>query len=134
MVGGRRARWQEGEGRMTMLRVRDLTVRFGGIVALDEVSLTLNRGEILGLIGPNGAGKTTLFNCVSGVQRPSSGQVRFEGRVMDGLKPNRRARLGLARTFQNLQLFADLTVLENLMVPVDAFSPRGLVADGLRLP
>jgi ABC-type branched-subunit amino acid transport system ATPase component len=119
---------------MALLEVEQVSVRFGGVQALDEVSLRLNRGEILGLIGPNGAGKTTLFNCLSGVQRPSSGRVRFEGRSIDTLKPNRRARLGLARTFQNLQLFADLTVLENLMVPVDAFSPRGLVADGLRLP
>jgi branched-chain amino acid transport system ATP-binding protein len=119
---------------MALLEVEAVSVRFGGVQALDEVSLTLNRGEILGLIGPNGAGKTTLFNCLSGLQRPSSGRVRFEDRVIDGLKPNRRARIGLARTFQNLQLFADLTVVENLMVPVDAFSPRGLVADGLRLP
>src|SRR5205814_3374 len=121
-------------GSYDFLHSVSVSVRFGGVQALAEVSLTLTRGAILGPIGPNGAGKTTLFNCLSGVQRPSSGRVRFEGRPIDGLKPNRRARLGLARTFQNLQLFSDLTVLENLMVPVDAFSPRGPVADGLRLP
>ncbi|TMC85177.1 MAG: ATP-binding cassette domain-containing protein, partial [Chloroflexi bacterium] len=102
---------------MTMLRVRDLTVRFGGIVALDGVSLDLNRGEILGLIGPNGAGKTTLFNCISGVIRPEGGSVFFETNDLTYAPPHERARLGVARTFQNLQLWGSMTVEENLMVP-----------------
>ncbi|HAM01681.1 MAG TPA: hypothetical protein DCQ30_05565, partial [Acidimicrobiaceae bacterium] len=85
-------------------------------------------------IGPNGAGKTTMFNCISGVRRPDRGHVRFDDRLIDHLRPDQRARLGIARTFQNLLLFQDMTVLENLMVPLDAFAPRGLVSDALRLP
>ena len=80
---------------MTMLRVRDLTVRFGGIVALDRVSLDLNRGEILGLIGPNGAGKTTLFNCISGVVRPDTGSIYFDNHSLTYAPVHDRARLGL---------------------------------------
>jgi branched-chain amino acid transport system ATP-binding protein len=101
---------------MTMLRVRDLSVRFGGIVALDGVSLDLNRGEILGLIGPNGAGKTTLINLITGIARPTRGQVAFEGRPLAGLRPYQVGRLGIARTFQIVRPFANLTVLENVAV------------------
>src|SRR5438128_12100587 len=103
-----------------MLRIRNLGVRFGGVVALHGVSLDLNRGEILGLIGPNGAGKTTLFNCLSGVIRPDRGAVYFEKRSLTFAPPHVRASLGVARTFQNLQLWGSMTVEENLMVPVDA--------------
>ena len=119
---------------MTMLRVRDLTVRFGGIVALDGVSLDLNRGEILGLIGPNGAGKTTLFNCISGVVRPDAGSIFFDGRSLTYAPPHVRARLGVARTFQNLQLWGSMTVEENLMVPMDALGRRNTLSDALYLP
>ncbi|HUY64807.1 MAG TPA: ABC transporter ATP-binding protein [Acidimicrobiales bacterium] len=119
---------------MSLLEVDHVSVRFGGVQALSDVTFTLNRGEILGLIGPNGAGKTTMFNCISGVRRPDAGRVSFEGRAIDALKPNQRAHLGIARTFQNLLLFHDMTVLENLLVPIDAFSRRGLVTDALRLP
>ena len=119
---------------MTMLRVRDVTVRFGGIVALDGVSLDLNRGEILGLIGPNGAGKTTLFNCISGVVRPDRGSMYFEGRSLTYAPPHVRARLGIARTFQNLQLWPSMTVEENLLVPMDALSRRNTFSDALYLP
>jgi len=119
---------------MAMLEVRSCAIRFGGVQALNDVSLTLNRGEILGLIGPNGAGKTTMFNCITGVVEPDAGTITFEGHSLRGLRPHKRARLGLARTFQNLQLFGHMTVLENLMVPVDAFAPRGMLADALRLP
>ncbi len=119
---------------MTMLRVRDVTVRFGGIVALDGVSLDLNRGEILGLIGPNGAGKTTLFNCISGVIRPDAGAMFFEGRSLKFAPPHERARLGIARTFQNLQLWASMTVQENLTVPMDALGGRNTFSDALHLP
>jgi branched-chain amino acid transport system ATP-binding protein len=119
---------------MTMLRVRDVTVRFGGIVALDNVSLDLNRGEILGLIGPNGAGKTTLFNCISGVIQPNSGSLYFEGRTLTYAPPYVRAQLGIARTFQNLQLWGSMTVLENLTVPMDALGRRNTFSDALYLP
>ena len=119
---------------MTMLRVRDISVRFGGIVALDGVSLDLNRGEILGLIGPNGAGKTTLFNCISGVIGPDQGSVIFEGRSLKFAPPHERARLGIARTFQNLQLWGSMTVQENLTVPMDALGRRNTLSDALHLP
>jgi branched-chain amino acid transport system ATP-binding protein len=119
---------------MTMLRLRDISVRFGGIVALDGVSLDLNRGEILGLIGPNGAGKTTLFNCVSGVIGPERGSMFFEGRSLKYAPPHERARRGIARTFQNLQLWGSMTVQENLMVPMDALGRRNTFSDALHLP
>jgi len=119
---------------MTMLRVRDVSVRFGGIVALDGVSLDLNRGEILGLIGPNGAGKTTLFNCVSGVIRPERGAIFFDGHSLKFTPPHERARLGIARTFQNLQLWSSMTVQENVTVPMDALGRRNTLSDALNLP
>jgi branched-chain amino acid transport system ATP-binding protein len=119
---------------MTMLRVRDVTVRFGGITALDGVSLDLNRGEILGLIGPNGAGKTTLFNCISGVIRPDRGSIFFDGHSLTYAPPHVRAKLGVARTFQNLQLWPSMTVEENLMVPMDALGRRNTFSDALYLP
>jgi len=119
---------------MTMLRVRDMTVRFGGIVALDGVSLDLNRGEILGLIGPNGAGKTTLFNCLSGVISPDVGSIFFEGHSLVYAPPHLRARFGIARTFQNLQLWGSMTVAENMMVPMDALGRRNTFSDALHLP
>jgi branched-chain amino acid transport system ATP-binding protein len=119
---------------MPMLEVADVSVTFGGVRALSGVTFSLNRGEILGLIGPNGAGKTTLFNCISGVVDADRGAIRFEGRDVRGMRPHQRARLGIARTFQNLRLFSSMTVRENLMVPLDAFAPRGMLADALRLP
>ncbi|TMB46482.1 MAG: ABC transporter ATP-binding protein, partial [Chloroflexi bacterium] len=119
---------------MTMLRVRDITVRFGGIVALDHVSLDLNRGEILGMIGPNGAGKTTLFNCISGVIRPDEGSMYFEGKSLTLAPPHVRARMGIARTFQNLQLWSSMTVQENVTVPMDALGGRNVLSDALYLP
>ncbi|HEV2476038.1 MAG TPA: ATP-binding cassette domain-containing protein, partial [Candidatus Dormibacteraeota bacterium] len=119
---------------MTMLRVRDVTVRFGGITALDGVSLDLNRGEILGLIGPNGAGKTTLFNCISGVIRPDQGAILFDGHSLTYAPPHVRAKLGVARTFQNLQLWPSMTVEENLMVPMDALGRRNTFSDALYMP
>jgi branched-chain amino acid transport system ATP-binding protein len=119
---------------MTMLRVRDVTVRFGGIVALDGVGLDLNRGEILGLIGPNGAGKTTLFNCISGVIQPDKGAIYFDGHSLTFAPPHERARLGIARTFQNLQLWDSMTVQENLTVPMDALGRRNTFSDALYLP
>jgi branched-chain amino acid transport system ATP-binding protein len=119
---------------MTMLRVRDVTVRFGGIVALDHVSFDLNRGEILGLIGPNGAGKTTLFNCISGVIQPDTGSMYFDGRSLNFAPPHERARMGIARTFQNLQLWGSMTVQENVTVPMDALGRRNTLSDALYLP
>ena len=99
-----------------LLEVRNLSCRFGGLVALDHVSFTVQSGEIFGLIGPNGAGKTTLFNLISGLTTSSGGDVLWRGGSISGLQPDRLNRLGIARTFQNLRLFDALTVLENLLV------------------
>jgi len=119
---------------MTMLRLRDVGVRFGGLVALSGVSLDLNRGEILGLIGPNGAGKTTLFNCITGLLQPSEGSIFYDGRSMRFVAPHERARRGIARTFQNLQLWDSMSVIENLEVPMDAVGKRNTFSDALGLP
>jgi branched-chain amino acid transport system ATP-binding protein len=104
---------------MAPLEVRDVTVRFGGNVALDEVSLSAEPGCITGLIGPNGAGKTTLFNVITGLLGPNSGRVELDGSDITGLNPTKRARRGLARTFQRLELFSLLTVRENIRVAAD---------------
>jgi len=98
------------------LDLRDLGCRFGGLTALEGVSLTVQPGEIFGLIGPNGAGKTTLFNVVSGLSLPSSGSVHWRGQAIQGLAPERICRLGIARTFQNLRLFDSLSVRDNVLV------------------
>ena len=99
-----------------LLEVEGLTCRFGGLTALDQVSLSVNDGEIFGLIGPNGAGKTTLFNALSGVTPATGGALRLAGRDLDGREPHQINRLGIARTFQNLRLFESLSVGENVEV------------------
>ncbi|BBK35037.1 ABC transporter ATP-binding protein [Allostella sp. ATCC 35155] len=98
-----------------ILAVEGLGIRFGGLVAVNDVSFRVRRGEVFGLLGPNGAGKTTLFNLIAGALHPTSGRIRFEGRDVTGLRPDRRSRLGIARTFQITQPFAELTVEENVM-------------------
>ncbi|MBF6485932.1 ATP-binding cassette domain-containing protein [Nocardia otitidiscaviarum] len=103
-----------------LLRTDELTVRFGGLTALDKVSFEIRRGEILGLIGPNGAGKTTCFNAITGVYRPSGGTVTFDGKPLTKTKRNEITRLGIARTFQNIRLFEEMTALENVVVGTDA--------------
>jgi len=104
----------------SLLQMQDVTMQFGGLTALDAVSFDIKRGEILGLIGPNGAGKTTCFNAMTGVYRPTSGQVVFDSRVMGKLKRNQITRAGMARTFQNIRLFNEMTALENVVVGTDA--------------
>ena len=101
---------------MTLLDVEDVTVRFGGIVALDGLSFSIDEGHICGLIGPNGAGKTTMFNVVSRIYQPSLGSVKFRGKELLGVPAHGIAQLGIARTFQNLALFPSMTLLENVMV------------------
>src|SRR5579885_3191027 len=119
--------------RRRLLEVSGVTVRFGGILALDGVSFDVGEGEIVGLIGPNGAGKTTLFNCLSRLYHPSAGEIRFVGRSLLALPPHRIAAEGIGRTFQNLALFQSLSVLENVIVGAHATGAAGFLADALRL-
>ncbi len=118
----------------TLLSIQGLTIRFGGIVALDNVDFEVARGEICGLIGPNGAGKTTLFNCLSRLYQPQSGAIRFEGRAIERLAKHEIARLGIARTFQNLALFGTMTALENVMIGTHAIAHGGFLVNALALP
>jgi branched-chain amino acid transport system ATP-binding protein len=106
----------EPRGTDNILELTDLTKRFGGLVAVDGVSLSIKRGEVFALIGPNGAGKTTLFNSVTGLFQPTSGTVVFDGKEITGSKPHVVARQGIARTFQNIRLFDYMTALDNVMV------------------
>src|SRR3954447_8421949 len=117
-----------------LLQTEDVWMSFGGVQALAGVSFTLRQGETLGLIGPNGAGKTTLFNCITGVVPGYGGDIHFDGRDLRYLKPHQRARLKIARTFQNLELFDELSALDNLVLPLNASSRRGVIGDLLRLP
>lgn len=111
-----------------LLEVRNLTMQFGGVVALSDVNLHVSEGEIAALIGPNGAGKTTVFNVVTGYYQPTQGDVLLNNESIVGLKPHKIARKGLARTFQNVRLFGDMTALENVMTAADAKNKVGLVA------
>jgi branched-chain amino acid transport system ATP-binding protein len=117
-----------------LLQAHGVSMSFGGVQALSGVCFTLHQGETLGLIGPNGAGKTTLFDCITGVVTGYRGDIHFDGRDIRVLKPHQRARLKIARTFQNLELFEELSALDNLVLPLDASSTRGLFGDLLRLP
>ncbi|MUL63549.1 ABC transporter ATP-binding protein [Mycobacterium sp. CBMA 234] len=110
---------QAAEGEK-LLETTDLTVKFGGLTALDSVTFDIRRGEILGLIGPNGAGKTTCFNAITGVYRPSSGMVMFDGAPLGRIKRHEITRRGIARTFQNIRLWGEMTALENVVVGTDA--------------
>jgi branched-chain amino acid transport system ATP-binding protein len=119
---------------MVLLAINNLTKNFGGVQALEEVSFALEAGEILGLIGPNGAGKTTCFNLINGLIPPSAGSIVLAGRELVGLPPYRRAARGLARTFQNIQLFGGMTVLENVLVGNHLGQQVGLIEALLPLP
>ena len=117
-----------------ILAVRDLTVRFGGIVALESVAFDVGEGQIVGLIGPNGAGKTTLFNCLSRIYTPDRGDIRFRDRSLLAVPPHRIADLGLGRTFQNLALFPTMTVRQNVMVGVHCRTRSDFFSNALALP
>jgi branched-chain amino acid transport system ATP-binding protein len=117
-----------------LLEVRNVALRFGGIVALDGVSFTIEEGQILGLIGPNGAGKTTLFNCINRLYTPNRGDILFEGRSMLARPPHKIAEIGIGRTFQNLALFGPQSVLDNVRIGGHAHSRGDFVSDTLRLP
>ena len=122
------------EAGQALLRVQDVAVRFGGIVALDGVSFDVAPGRIVGLIGPNGAGKTTLFNCISRLYPCDRGDITFDGQSLLGLPRHRMAGLGIGRTFQNLALFKTMSVLDNVMVGHHCRSRGGFFANALRLP
>ena len=101
---------------MAFFEIQDLAISFGGLTALQDISFEVDRGEIYAIIGPNGAGKTTLFNCVNGIYKPDEGMIRFKDRPINGLKPDRVARRGIARTFQNIELFSHMNTMENIML------------------
>lgn len=101
---------------MSLLQLDKATIKFGGLIAVNEVSFEIKPGQLFGLIGPNGAGKTTCFNLITGVYKPTSGSIKFEGREISGTPANKIAHLGIARTFQNIRLFGALSVLENVVV------------------
>jgi branched-chain amino acid transport system ATP-binding protein len=118
----------------TILEVDQLTLRFGGLTALDDVSFEIREGEILGLIGPNGAGKTTCFNAITGVYPPTSGAIRFQGKSLAGSKRFQITKLGIARTFQSIRLFKTMTALENVLIGTDAHARSGLLNSLFRTP
>jgi branched-chain amino acid transport system ATP-binding protein len=118
---------------MTLLHLEDINLAFGGVKAINEVSIRVANGSIHAIIGPNGAGKTSVFNCISGVYRPQRGTIRFEDRPITGMRPDRITRLGIARTFQNIALFHHMTVLDNLMLGRHQFLKCGVFAGGLFL-
>ncbi len=119
---------------MTLLSVADLSKEFGGVHAVEELSFSINPGTIHSIIGPNGAGKTTLFNLITGIYTPSRGRITLEGRDIAGRRPSELARLGMSRTFQNLQVFFNMSAVENVMVGHHLHLRRGFIPSLLRLP
>jgi len=117
-----------------LLKIESITKIFGGLTALEDLSFSIAAGEITGIIGPNGAGKTTLFNIVTGVYDPTSGKVYYRGKDITGFPPEKLARLGMVRTFQGIELFGQMTVLENVMVGLHTKSQSGIIASVLKLP
>lgn len=119
---------------MTILNIQDLSKSFGGLSALASVNLAIDAGELVGLIGPNGAGKTTVFNIITGVYRPDQGHIMFDDNHMEGLLPYKICRRGVARTFQNIRLFKQLTVLDNVKIALHKYVPYQMLSAIFRLP
>ncbi|MFO0052203.1 MAG: ABC transporter ATP-binding protein [Dolichospermum sp.] len=117
-----------------MLTAKELTRRFGGVVAVNNLSFSVNQGEIFGFIGPNGAGKTTLFNLITGLIPPSSGELIYQGQAISQLKPHQIAGLGIARTFQNIRLFGELSVLDNVIIARHLHTHSNIITGVLGLP
>lgn len=118
----------------TILEISNLVKRFGGVVAVSDVSFSIKEGQIKAIIGPNGAGKTTLFNLITGVISPSAGQIKFKEEKINGLNPHEIASKGISRSFQNVELFDNMSVLENVMVGRHLRSTAGLLSTAFRLP
>lgn len=117
-----------------MLNTVKATIRFGGLCAVNELDMAVNQGEIYGLIGPNGAGKTTIFNLLTGVYQPTSGEIYFDGKRINGLRPYQIAKRGVSRTFQNIRLFPSMSVLENVMTACHIHMDQNLIDAVLRTP
>jgi len=117
-----------------LLQVKGAGIQFGGLKAVSEINMELNRGELIGLIGPNGAGKTTTFNMLTGVYAPTEGEIFFAGKKLKGLKPYQVTRRGISRTFQNIRLFNELTVLDNVKVAYHSLAKHSMLSSIFRLP
>lgn len=117
-----------------MLEVQNLSMRFGGLLAVDEVSLDVQEHEIVSIIGPNGAGKTTVFNCMSGFYKPTGGKILFEGKEVQGKPDYKISRLGMVRTFQHVRLFSQMTVVENLLVAQHRHLNTNLISGLIKTP
>ncbi|RTZ97708.1 MAG: ABC transporter ATP-binding protein [Deltaproteobacteria bacterium] len=115
---------------MTLFNVQNLSISFGGLKALSNISFDVKAREIFSIIGPNGAGKTTLFNCINGIYKPTNGQIRFKGKRVQGKKPDAIARMGIARTFQNIELFAHINTMENILLGRHLYMKTGLFRGG----
>ena len=111
---------------MSLIELKNVSINFGGLKAVDKFNLTMQKGELVGLIGPNGAGKTTVFNMITGVYPPNDGEIRFCGSLLNGLKPYRISEVGISRTFQNIRLFSELPVIENVLVAFHQHTNSGL--------
>lgn len=120
-------------GNPVRLRIEDLSLNFGGVRALSEVSLDIRNNEILAIIGPNGAGKTALLNCINGFYKPQKGEIRFEGREITRMRPDKLARLGIARTFQNIELYTGLTTQDNIMAARHVLMKQNFITGGIYL-
>ena len=131
---GPQASGQAPDQSPSLLQVRGLVQRFGGLSAVDGVDLDIHKGQIYSVIGPNGAGKTTVFNVITGIYKPTAGEITFNGSSIAGLKPDKLVRLGITRTFQNIRLFNNMTVLENVLVGQHTELPTDVVSALFRLP
>ncbi len=117
---------------MNILSIKDLWIAFGGLTALSDISMEVEQGRIFSIIGPNGAGKTTIFNCISGIYRPNRGSILFRGQEMVGKKPHQAAKLGIARTFQNIELFGHLSTMDNLLLGRHIHMKTGVFGGAIR--
>lgn len=118
----------------TILKTNDVTIRFGGLVAVSLLNITVNKGEIVSIIGPNGAGKTTAFNLITGVYAPTEGEIIFNDKHINGHRPDEIAKLGIARTFQNIRLFSNLTVLENVLIATHMNTKTDFLSQVFHMP